>query len=161
MKRILVFSDTHGVVKYAIQIIKNTPGVDGVIHLGDIERDYRELVKEFPDIPFYGVRGNNDFMSSLEKECLLEIEEKKIFITHGHEYIRGFSNIDSLVYKGNELGADMVFFGHTHIPFFEKENGLIVANPGSLTLPRMGERSYGVIEIENGKIGYVNIPFLG
>lgn len=160
MIRILVFSDTHGDTSRASEIIKNTPGVNGVIHLGDIERDYIKLKKEFENIPFYGVVGNNDLFSSLKKEELLKIGEKNIFITHGHEYIRGYSNIDSLIYKGMEENADVVLFGHTHVPLFEKESNMLIANPGSLTLPRVGDRSYGVIEIENGKIGYANIPVL-
>lgn len=158
MKRILVFSDTHGFTSKTKEIIKNTPGVDGVIHLGDIERDYLELKDEFKDIPFYGVVGNNDYFSSLKSEELLKIEGKKIFITHGHKYIRGFSDYSALWFKGEELEADMVLFGHTHTAFFEKENGLIVANPGSMSLPRSGNMGYGVIEIESGRIGYANIP---
>lgn len=160
MERILVFSDTHGDISRAKEIISHTPGVTGVIHLGDIERDFIALRKEFDRIPFYGVVGNNDFFSSMEKEQLIIIKEKRIFLTHGHYYIRGFSNIDSLIYRGMELKADIVLFGHTHVSVYDKNDGMIVANPGSLTSPRMGERSYGVIEIENGKLSYANIPVL-
>ena len=160
MERILVFSDTHGNIERAKTIIAQTPGVTGVIHLGDIERDFMALRKKFETIAFYGVRGNNDFFSSLEKEQLLTIQGKKIFLTHGHNYIRSFYDIDSLVYRGLELKADIVLFGHTHVSAYHKIDGMIVANPGSLTSPRTGERSYGVIEIEDTKLSYANIPVL-
>ena len=61
MKRILVFSDTHGNISRCIETIDNIKDVDLVIHLGDTVRDAAELEKIYPDIEFKYVSGNNDF----------------------------------------------------------------------------------------------------
>ena len=45
---------------------------------------------------------------------------------------------EELVSKAQEMGADVVFYGHTHCPafhYYEKE-GVTVFNPGSIALPR-------------------------
>lgn len=157
MERILVFSDTHGETSKLKKIIDGLPGVTGIIHLGDILRDAYYLEKEYPNIPIYFVAGNNDSFSDVPSEKLITLSGFKIFITHGHKYIGFFSNSDRLIYKGLEVGADMILYGHTHMSKFKKENGMIIANPGSLTYPRASEAGYGIIEIENGKIFYANI----
>ena len=46
-------------------------------------------------------------------------------------------------------------YGHTHRPFYEKEEGLITLNPGSLCYPRQPGRkpSYMIMQIDsNGKL---------
>ncbi len=157
MERILVFSDTHGDISKAKKIIENMPGVTGIIHLGDILRDVYSLEKEYTHIPIYYVAGNNDSFSDVPSEKLITVDGFKIFMTHGHKYIGFFSNSDRLIYKGLEVGADIVLYGHTHMSIYKKENGMIIANPGSLTYPRGSEESYGIIEIENGNLSYANI----
>ena len=157
MERILVFSDTHGEVSKAKKIVEGMPGVTGIIHLGDILRDAYALEKEYPNIPLHYVAGNNDSFSDVPSEKLIEIGGFKIFITHGHKYTGFFSNSDRLIYKGLEVGADVILYGHTHMCAYKKENGLIIANPGSLTYPRGSEAGYGIIEIEGEKIFYANI----
>ncbi len=157
MERILVFSDTHGDISRVRKIIDSISGVTGIIHLGDILRDVYALEKEYPDMPLYYVSGNNDSFSEVPSEKVIDIESFKIFITHGHKYTGFFSNSNSLVYKGLEVGADMVLYGHTHMNSYKKSDGMIVANPGSLTHPRGSEASYGIIEIEDGKLSYANI----
>ena len=69
-------------------------------------------------------------------------------MTHGHRYNVRF-NYTSLYYKGLELKADIVLFGHTHVPLNIKENNLIIMNPGSPSLPRSQDRkkTFGIIEI--------------
>ena len=46
---------------------------------------------------------------------------------HGHKY-----NINNLP----EEYFDIMFYGHFHTGFIEKENGRIYANPGSISLPK-------------------------
>ncbi len=156
MERILVFSDSHGEVKTMKQITHNMYGITGVIHLGDLNRDIQFLEDNFFDFPIYGVQGNNDFSGLYPNEKLLTIGGKKIFITHGHYYL---SNWDSAPLKTAPAtqNADIILFGHTHIAEEEHFDGRILANPGSISRPRTGSPSYGVIEIENGILRYCNI----
>ena len=157
MERILVFSDSHGEIRKTIQIIKNMQGVTAVLHLGDLNRDIQALEDEFPDIPVYGVQGNNDFTGAYPNEKTITIRDKKIFITHGHYYLVNGDPSKLKTIPATE-SADIILYGHTHIAYTEKFDNKILANPGSITKPLQGEPSYGVIEIENGKLSYCTIP---
>lgn len=62
---------------------------------------------------------------------------KKIFLTHGHVY-----NIDNL-----PAGCDAVFYGHVHYGFICEKDGIVVANPGSVSLPKNNsEKSYLLLD---------------
>lgn len=156
MTRILVFSDSHGHTKNMFKIIEKIPGVNAIIHLGDIARDVVEMKEKFPLIPIYSVKGNNDFNFLLPQDQLIELDGFKIFITHGHLYLNSFE-IDRLKRIAIEKEASIALYGHTHIADYEVCQSRIYANPGSISKPRSGECSYGIIEIENGKLSYSNI----
>ena len=156
MTRILVFSDTHGQTEQMMKIIRNFPPLDGIIHLGDINRDIRELEDTFFDIPIYGVEGNNDHTGLYPNEKTITIEGKKIFITHGHYYISNSDPSRLKTIPATEK-ADLILHGHTHIAYREEFDEKIIANPGSLTKPISGGPSYGVIEIDDGELRYCNI----
>ncbi len=141
-------------------IIASMPGVSAVIHLGDINRDIQHLEDTFFDFPIYGVQGNNDYTGLYPNEKLLTIDGKKIFITHGHYYLSGFDPSRMKTLPQTEQ-ADLMLYGHTHIADVERFDGKILANPGSISRPRRGDPSYGVIEIEDGKLSYCNIVLPG
>ena len=145
--KILVFSDSHSNshrIKEAIDL--HHAKCDCVIFLGDGIRDIEYIKEQYPQIPFFIVKGNCDFFAKdFEEEKLLCLENFKIFITHGHLY-GAKSGYGRLAYRARELGADAVFFGHTHIPCCFEENGMWVLNPGPSTL------CAGILEIENKKI---------
>lgn len=150
MIRIIVFSDTHKCIEPCIQVINNIKGVNMIIHAGDHWSDAREIESIFSDIPVKYVKGNCDFaMAPLEE--LIEIGGKKIFVTHGHMYDVKLEHehYKTIQKRGLELGADVVVFGHTHIPFNVNLGNISIINPGSVKYTR----NYGIIEIENNKIG--------
>ncbi|WP_150272521.1 phosphodiesterase [Paenibacillus tepidiphilus] len=66
-------------------------------------------------------------------------EGRKIYATHGH----GFS-IDNLP----ALSAGDIFIqGHTHLPVADVKDGIIVLNPGSISLPKENNpNSYAILE---------------
>lgn len=143
---IAVISDTHRISRY-IEIAKeHIKNADILIHLGDNTEDIEELIKDFNGIT-YGVRGNCDFSRKYPKEQLLEIEEKKIFITHGDLYGVKYG-IRNIFYKAKELQSDIVLFGHTHQQLIMEEEGILFLNPGSISLPRSKSRSIGFIVLE-------------
>ena len=145
MKRILIFSDTHGNIKKATQIINNIP-CDLIIHLGDLVRDVMELKKLFPDIPIEYVCGNNDYFGT-DYIKVVEFEGINIFCTHGHLY-----PFDRLMEKAKSLNCTFALFGHTHKSMNQMQDGIRLFNPGSISRPRDDSPSYGVLEIEE------NIP---
>jgi len=109
------------------------------------------------NIPMITVRGNGDFLrTDYNFDEVVEVKGKKIFLTHGHRY-NVKQGIMNLYYKALELNADLVLFGHTHIPIVEKIDGITIMNPGSPTFPRGFNRknTIGILtigDIVEGKI---------
>lgn len=149
MKRILIFSDTHGYTDPCIEIIRNTPRVDAVIHAGDCVRDAEDLEYIFPDIPMYYIRGNNDFLSHAPSELTFTAEGVKIFVTHGHEQCVKYENrYNTLRSHAAKVNPNLVIFGHTHIPYTAYDDNMTILNPGSVR----DSGTYAVAEIENGSL---------
>jgi len=149
--KILVISDTHGDINKAEEAIRSNREVDLIIHLGDYFRDAQKLSSIFPDIPVEYIYGNSDFMiNDVPAEKMLEVDGKRIFITHGHRYSVKW-DYDKLFRKAEEMNADVLLFGHTHIPDLVEKGRYCVMNPGSTSDPRdESDESYAIIEINNG-----------
>lgn len=133
-KKVLVISDTHGRTKNLDKILPLVKPLDQLIHLGDVGNDvaYIEVVAE---CPCCFVAGNNDYYSNLPGERVIKLNEVSMFLTHGHYYYVNARK--DLVYSAAvQRGAKIALFGHTHVPYLEEKNGVLVANPGSLSLPR-------------------------
>lgn len=148
MKRILVFSDSHGDCSGICKTVENIIGVDMIVHCGDYSKDAIFLRKTYPDIPVVSVRGNNEFVSTFEElKEIIEIDGVKIYITHGH--IEGVKRgIETVANRARLYECDVCLFGHTHRALCEKTENLLLLNPG--TAKGFGG-TYGVLEIENGK----------
>jgi putative phosphoesterase len=151
--KILVISDTHGDINKAEEAVRLNKEIGLIIHLGDYFRDAQKLSSIFPNIPIEYIYGNSDFMiNDVPAEKLLEINGKRIFITHGHRYSVKW-DYDKLYKKAEEMNADILLFGHTHIPDLVEKGSLYVVNPGSTSDPREdSDESYAIIEIEDGKV---------
>ncbi|WHH57092.1 metallophosphoesterase [Petroclostridium sp. X23] len=149
--RIVVFSDTHGNIRHCIDVIDRIGSINMIIHLGDIIKDVEDLKILYPHIPIQYIAGNNEFRNTVPYDKVLEADGKKIFITHGHLY-RVKYEYHSIARKGADLHVDCVLFGHTHEPYEAYHDKMHIMNPGSISLPRRGKPSYGVIEIEQGKL---------
>lgn len=146
--KIIVISDSHGDAATFDKLVKMQTNSEVVIFLGDGCEEFDHIKHSYPDKMFIGVRGNNDWCSPLPLTDEIVIEGKRIFMTHGHTYgVKG--GLSRLIAEGKKRTADIVLFGHTHIPYTSYEDGMYVMNPGSL---RRFQCSYGVIEIKNGDI---------
>lgn len=158
--KILVLSDTHGDIDKAEKAIRNNKDIELVIHLGDYFRDAQKLSGLFPGMRIEYIYGNSDFMiDDVPAEKMLEIEGKKIFITHGHRYSVKW-DYDKLYKKAEELKADLLLFGHTHIADIVCKGNYYVVNPGSISDPRdNSNESYAIVQIDNNilepKVYYV------
>lgn len=144
MKRILIFSDTHGNIKRATEIINNIP-CDLIIHLGDLVRDAKDIQKQFPEIPVEYVCGNNDYFGT-DYIKVVKFEGVNLFCTHGHLY-----TLDKMAEKAENLNCSFALFGHTHKSMSQMQGNIRLFNPGSISRPRDGSPSYGVLEIEDNK----------
>ncbi len=146
--RVLILSDTHRSMGRVVKLMKDIQNdIDIIIHLGDNTED-AEFIRKHYGKPVYNVSGNCDSDISVPEEDIVYLEGVKIFITHGHRYGVKYGVTDNVVYRALEVGADICLFGHTHMPHMENVSGVIVMNPGSISVPRGGsEPSYGIINL--------------
>ena len=129
--KILIISDTHGTLSGAEQSIRKEPP-DHVIHLGDCIRDAEDLSNLFPVLPICKVPGNNDWFSDEAKEKILLLGGVRFFLCHGHT--TGVKNGTDVQWEKAHQGKCAVsLFGHTHRPFLEEQDGILLLNPGSVT----------------------------
>lgn len=160
--KILIVSDTHGDNSNFYKVLKSVGKIDYLIHAGDIQGSSNEIINA-ADCPSYMVSGNNDFSFSLNKQELFSISGNTFLLVHGHKEGVYFGT-DRLVYKAAELGANIVVYGHTHIPRvqYDEEYKIWIVNPGSLTYPRQAghKPSYIILDInQEGTLDF-NIYYL-
>lgn len=148
--KILVFSDSHHITEPMKKAIKEQ-SPDMVIHLGDCVKDIKEVSGYFPKLQVIILSGNNDygFITPSEKEITLS--GKRFFITHGHRYGVKYS-LNSLIDNANLRKADVLLFGHTHIPYNAFEYGMYIINPGSCSGIFGTPPTFAVLTLEEGKI---------
>lgn len=153
--RILVVSDTHKSHGNLERALEETGHIDMMIHLGDVEGK-EDYIEALVSCPVHIVSGNNDFFSHLPWEEEFFIGEHHVFITHGHGYFVGMGE-ERLKSEARGRGADIVMYGHTHMPSLTIESDLVTLNPGSIAYPRQKGRkpSYIVMQMDQeGKIDY-------
>jgi hypothetical protein len=160
MKQALIFSDSHGKIDKTLEIIRQYPKAEAVFHCGDILGDEERLRRSTPHTVAI-VRGNCDYNYDLPQEIVTAFAGKKIALCHGHRQAM-YGGVDLLKYWAMEKEADIVLFGHTHVPFIEQSSTLTVINPGSISKPRQeGHRpSYAVLEIGDAGEISVEIKYL-
>ena len=146
--RILVLSDSHGAVE-ACRLAVEQSAPDQILHLGDCVRDAERLHALFPAIPLTGVPGNCDWADADNPERLIELGGVRILMMHGHT--RGVkSSAMNACYAARECGAQILLFGHTHVPLVDAAAQPMLLNPGSIGDVR--RPTYGVLEFRDGKI---------
>lgn len=161
--KIFFISDIHGSIECLNKAIEqfHKENANYIVVLGDalyhgprnnIPNAYKpkevvEILNKYKD-KIIAVRGNCDSevdqmlieYPMMSDYSIILYNGKRLFLTHGHVYNReSLPNIE----KG-----DILVHGHTHIPVAEKmENGIIIFNPGSITIPKENNpNSYGVLE---------------
>ena len=150
--RLLVISDTHKKIRGVLNLLKGDHRFDAIIHLGDMVEDAEDL-HHISGLPVYYVAGNCDWGSHYGKsEKVIELMGKRIYICHGH-LARVKESDDVLRRLIINEGYDMALYGHSHVASIRYEGEAILMNPGSISLPRDGRPSFGVISIdEHGNI---------
>lgn len=144
---ILVLADSHKNLENIKKII-NEVEFDIVLYLGDYVEDILRFKNDLKDKLFI-VKGNCDGDINFDDDLLLEVAGKKIFMTHGHNY--GVKmGMGKLFDKATEVGADVLLFGHTHIPFQSQlDNGIVVLNPGSVGKGALKYNTFGMVVIDD------------
>ena len=149
-----LISDTHIPDRARIipqNVLDAFEGVDLIIHAGDLTSI--EVIEELEKIaPVMAVQGNMDRVNgiNLPKAKTIEAEGLKIGVIHGEVYPR--ADTQQLVYLAKELGADILVSGHSHQPKIEKNDGILLINPGSPIVPRLADRTVMLLKINNKEV---------
>lgn len=152
----LVVSDSHGRADLLARAYERARP-DVVLFLGDGQRDLNVIPDE---VTLRAVRGNCDWSNALNAP-LLRVEQiagYRIFMTHGHEYGVKWSIEDAVISAAAEQ-ADVLLYGHTHIPFEKTylagakcgktvlKKPLLVLCPGSVGEPPDGIPSFATLTL--------------
>lgn len=141
--RVDIISDTHGYL--SDELLQALKGADLIVHAGDIcstDDFYRlEMIA-----PVKACIGNNDWGD----EYGPAVKRRTVFMYEGLKW-----QVCHYRRELNLLKSDIAIFGHTHVPFMERDEwtGCFVINPGSPTYPRAGSKpSIARLEVEAGTI---------
>lgn len=150
MIRVVVVSDTHRDFYFLAEVVKRHRDADLFVHLGDGYEEFCRLGDMFPGLKKYFVRGNCDYGMSRDIQVagFLNCGMARIFYTHGHIY-NVKSGLEEVYRAGIEHNANVILYGHTHVPRIDYHNGVYIMNPGSLGHPRGGGRTYGIIDVDD------------
>lgn len=148
--RILVFSDSHGRGSRIEAAILEHPEAKHIFFLGDKLSDIEDIEHLYPDHSFYSVAGNCDSIFSKNPYKTVTLAGKKILYTHGHTFSVK-SGTERLIAYAKGIGADIVLYGHTHIPETTYDDGLYIINPGSVGRG-MRFDSFAAVDIESSGI---------
>ena len=93
---------------------------------GNCDTEVDQMVLEFPILADYAI---------------LEVGDKMIFATHGHNF-----NENALPPLRD---GDILLHGHTHVPKCVEHESYIYMNPGSVSIPKE-DSHHGYMTLENG-----------
>jgi len=109
-----------------------------------------------------------DFLLSKPDKQQVEIEGVNILCVHGspnsnNEPLGIMSSIESIEKLTNDVDADVILCGHSHLPYYASYNGKKIINVGAVSLSMDGEpvASYGVLDILQNITSYTNykVPY--
>lgn len=162
--KIVVVSDTHitsGAVRFPEVLENECRKCDLILHAGDIVSSGVLDELEFY-APVKAVCGNCDVTGDsrmVMPKRIFPLEDVKIGLIHslGQEPNAFRKNARDVF----DDKADIVIFGHTHIPMVDDTERPVLFNPGSLKNNRYGGgTSFGVIRVNESKIVQKNIIYL-
>ncbi len=162
MAKLFIASDIHGSAHFAEMMLKrfDEEKADELILLGDVfyhgprnplpegyaPMKVAEMLKPYAD-KLLVVKGNCDsdvdqMIAPFEFVSIAKIyaDGTKITLQHGDKYC-----IDNVP----ENCGDALVYGHYHTSFVTRKDGRVIANPGSVSLPKNDTKA-GYIIIENG-----------
>lgn len=149
--KIGIMSDSHHDLNAIDEAICLADDVDCWFHAGDSIED-AEYLENVSQKKVFAVPGNIDWFIDKPQELLVNIADKKIFLTHGHKYNVKWST-KSLYERACPLNADLIIYGHSHVGNEEHIDDKIIINPGSVSEPRDGlNPSFMIATIDQGKI---------
>jgi putative phosphoesterase len=150
MMRLGVVADTHCpefADRLPQRLLDVLRGVDLILHAGDINAE-ATLAELRQVAPVEAVRGDHDDAFVLPRSRELIVEGKRIVIVHGNRS-RWLEEPNTLLWtlslgyftphrglpralRRSFPGADAIVFGHTHRPYAQTIDGVLLFNPGGV-----------------------------
>jgi uncharacterized protein len=153
--RVVVLADTHAPRRWRscpAPVAAQLRAVDLILHAGDV--CIPAVLDELAGYaPVRAVRGNNDGpdVSAWGASDKLELDAAGLRVAMVHDAGPAAGRAARL--RRWFPAADLVIFGHSHIPFDLSEGGLRIFNPGSPTDRRRQPRgTVGLLDISGGRL---------
>ena len=147
-----LISDTHGLVRPSV--FGALDGVELILHAGDVGAGVLEELQAIA--PVRAVLGNTDAgeLPGVERSLDLEHDGVSIHVSHGHEL--GSLKPERLLAA---YPADVIVYGHTHVPLVVRAQDRWVVNPGAAGPRRFDLKpSVGLLRIDRGAIAIDIVP---
>ena len=127
---------------------------DLVLHAGDVISEEALEMIEAIGPPVRAVHGNVDtrqLQRRLPEELSLQAEGVAISMLHDAGPAKG--RLERM--RARFPDADLVVFGHSHMPLHEEEAGFQIFNPGSPTERRRAPRhTMGIARVSRGRLDF-------
>ena len=158
--QVVVLADTHAPRRWRVcppRVAEHLRTADRILHAGDVCT--AAVLAELAEYaPVTAVLGNNDGPDVAEwgapRTAELDLDGLKVNMVHDSGAATG--RLTRL--RRRFPGADLVVFGHSHIPIDESAAGLRIFNPGSPTdRRRQPHGTLGVLRIADGRLVRVRI----
>jgi putative phosphoesterase len=115
-------------------------------------------------------RSRLEYLAGLPSNRSLVFGNTRVAMFHGAPWDEVEGPIAHYIYPHDhtqmraldEVGADIVVLGHTHVPFAARVGRTLVVNPGSCGEPRDETRtiSYAVLDTESEHVEFFTLPLI-
>jgi putative phosphoesterase len=155
MLRVAVLADTHAPRRWTScppGVARHLQGVDLILHAGDVCRAF--VLEELGGFaPVRAVLGNNDTPDvaawGAPETLRLDLDGLAAAMVHDAGPAKGRARR----LRRRFPGAELVVFGHSHIPLDQEQDGVRIFNPGSPTDRRRQPRgTIGLLQVEAGRL---------
>ena len=153
--RVAVLADTHAPRRWKScppQVAAHLRGADLILHAGDVcTADVLDELAAYA--PVRAVRGNNDGpdVAAWGAPETLEFDLDGLRVAMIHD--SGPSAGRPVRLRRRFPAADLVVFGHSHIPVDQAANGQRIFNPGSPTdRRRQPHGTIGILNVDDGHL---------
>ncbi len=150
--RVVVLADTHAPRRWKAcppRVAEHLREADAILHAGDI-CTAGVLDELAAYAPVHAVKGNNDGPDVVAPETLeLELAGLRVAMIHDSGAAAGrWARM-----RRRFPDAELVVYGHSHIPLDHFQDGLRIFNPGSPTdRRRQPHGTIGLLHIEQGTL---------
>ena len=153
--RLAIVSDTHlprGKRALPAACVERMAAADAILHAGDLmEAEVLQLLEGLGP-PVHAVRGNVDsaaLQARLPATRVVAAAGARIAMLHDSGPATG--RLGRM--RRRFPDADVVVFGHSHIPLHEERDGFAIFNPGSPTERRRSPRhTMGMATVRDGRV---------